>query len=123
MSNDTTSTRRPTGRPAPLYFTRMVSSKGQISIPKATRDAAGVGPGDYVVFDCLPDGFAARFVRRAHLTDYLLEVLAAATQRLLVRRREGHLDLQQPEVQEDLTTIGDVLEQLTRRRGRQEARR
>lgn len=33
-----------------------VSSKGQVTVPKAMRDALGLRPGSEVVFDLSPDG-------------------------------------------------------------------
>jgi AbrB family looped-hinge helix DNA binding protein len=34
----------------------IITSKGQVTIPKAVRDKLGVKPGDRVVFTVLPDG-------------------------------------------------------------------
>lgn len=97
-------------------FSRTLSTKGQLTIPKGVLAKHGVDAGDSVAFEPVPEGVAARFVPRDRVIDYLLESLAAASQRLLARRREGTLDLTQPDAAEDLATIGDVLEHLKRRR-------
>ncbi len=36
--------------------TRRVTSKGQVTIPKAVRDRLGIVPGSAVVFELAPDG-------------------------------------------------------------------
>jgi len=35
-----------------------ITSKGQITLPKDLRQLLGVGPGDRIVFEALPDGSA-----------------------------------------------------------------
>jgi len=50
-----------------------VTAKGQTTIPKAVREALGIGPGDLIVWELSPDGKAV--VRRAQPWD--LEYLRA----------------------------------------------
>lgn len=37
-------------------MTSTVTSKGQVTIPKAVRDRLGIGPGSAVAFELAPDG-------------------------------------------------------------------
>lgn len=58
--------------------------KGQVTIPKAVRDAAGIKPGDKVTAEALPDGrivltHADQAARRADITAQI-DAVAQRTQ-------------------------------------------
>lgn len=58
-----------TSRPPSATRSR-ITSQGQITVPKAIRDALGVGPGDELEFEPIGDGYVIRPRRRRSILDF-----------------------------------------------------
>jgi AbrB family looped-hinge helix DNA binding protein len=52
--------------------TATVTSKGQITLPKAIRDALGIQTGDVVIFERTAGGVRVRKAARASLLEFIL---------------------------------------------------
>ena len=71
----TITTVRPTGPRA------RITSQGQITVPKAVRDAIGVGPGDELEFEPAADGYILRPRRRRSVLEFA-GIAGSATSRI-----------------------------------------
>jgi len=63
-------------------MTATLTSKGQITIPQAVRDALGLKPGQKLDFHVMPDGRIAVEVLRQATLDELKSLLPKARKRL-----------------------------------------
>ena len=83
-----------------------ITSKGQVTIPKAVRDALGLKEGDRVVFRV--EGRRAFLARTADLLDLAEAVSAPASKR-------GHLRQQRSASQAELVDHGELRSGVRRR--------